>query len=124
MQILFSQSEREIVYRNKLVQEWGRSGIFPLMGATTDGTQNLAVLAYGSYFPMSYTAKAGVPSVLRIYTNKTYDCSRAFLIPELKIRKNLPSSGIVEIPIPAKVKGETLLGTCSMGMYTFTIKFE
>jgi hypothetical protein len=61
--------------------------------------------------------------VLRIYTNRTYDCSRAFLIPELRVRKLLPQRGVVEIPIPAREKGTSLFGTCSMGMYTFTIEF-
>lgn len=122
--LLGAQSDRETAYRNRLLADWARDGIVPVTTTGADGTQSLAVLAYGWYFPLSYTAKAGVPSVLRIYTNKTYDCSRAFLIPELRVRKNLPATGVVEIPIPAKKKGETLFGTCSMGMYTFNIKFE
>lgn len=121
---LQAQSDREIQYRNKLLTEWARDGIVPITQPSRDGTQNLAVLASAWYFPLSYTAKAGVPSVLRIYTNRTYDCSRAFLIPELRVRKTLPATGVVEIPIPPKKKGETLFGTCSMGMYTFTIRFE
>jgi plastocyanin domain-containing protein len=110
--------------RDRLLAEWSRDGIVPITAPNTDGSQSLAVLAQNGYFPISAKALAGVPSVLRIYTNQTYDCSRAFVIPELRVRRVLPPSGVVEIPIPARASGTTLFGTCSMGMYTFKIVFE
>ena len=110
--------------RDRLLEQWSRDGVVPSTSQNPDGSQSLAVLAWNGYYPINATAKAGVPSVLRVYTNKTYDCSRAFLIPELKVRKLLPQGGVTEIAIPAKAKGSSLFGTCSMGMYTFTINFE
>lgn len=110
--------------RERLLQEWARQGVVPITAPNPDGSQSLAVLAWNGYYPLSAKAAAGVPSVLRIYTNKTYDCSRAFLIPELKVRRTLPAAGVTEIAIPARPAGSRLFGTCSMGMYTFTIAFE
>jgi uncharacterized protein len=109
---------------SKLLRDWSRDGVTPVTAPNPDGSQSLAVLAWNGYYPLNATAKAGVPAVLRVYTNKTYDCSRAFLIPELKVRKMLPPGGVTEIAIPAHAKGSTLFGTCSMGMYTFNISFE
>lgn len=109
---------------DRLLAEWSRAGIVPVTDTNPDGSQSLAVLARGGYFALKATAKAGIPSVLRIYTHETYDCSRAFVIPELRLRKVLPASGVVEIPVPARAAGTKLFGTCSMGMYRFTILFE
>lgn len=110
--------------RERLLQEWSRQGVAPVTAANADGSQSLAVLAWNGYYPLSATAKANLPAVLRVYTNKTYDCSRAFLIPELKVRRTLPAAGVTELAIPARPAGSRLFGTCSMGMYTFTIAFE
>lgn len=110
--------------RDRLLQQWARDGVVPSTAPNPDGSQSLAVLAWNGYYPVNATARAGVPSVLRIYTNRTYDCSRAFLIPGLKVRKLLPAAGVTEIAIPAQARGSSLFGTCSMGMYTFTIKFQ
>ena len=110
--------------RDRLLADWSRVGILPITAPNPDGTQSLAVLARNGYYPLTGTAKAGVASTLRIYTHETYDCSRAFLIPELKVRRVLPPSGVVEIAIPARARGSTLFGTCSMGMYRFAIAFE
>jgi hypothetical protein len=110
--------------RDRLLAEWSRDGIVPITAPNADGTQSLAVLASRGYFPVTATAKADVASMLRIYTHETYDCSRAFVIPELRLRRVLPPSGVVEISILARPRGATLFGTCSMGMYTFTVAFE
>ena len=111
-------------YRDRLLQQWSRDGVHPVTAPNPDGSQSLAVLASNGYYPLSTTAKAGVPSVLRVYTNNTYDCSRAFLLPQGRLRKLLAPSGVTEIAIPAQEKGATLFGTCAMGMYTFTITFN
>ncbi len=110
--------------RDRLLEQWSRDGVVPNIAANPDGSQSLAVLAWNGYHTVNAIAKAGVPSVLRIYTNRTYDCSRALIIPELRFRKLLPQAGVTEIAIPAQAKGSSLFGTCSMGMYTFTISFE
>lgn len=122
--IIGAQSRGAEQTRDRLLQQWARDGIVPNTAQNPDGSQSLAVLAWNGYYPINVAARAGVPAVLRIYTNKTYDCSRAFLIPELKVRRLLPPAGVTEFAIPARAKGSRLFGTCSMGMYTFTIRFE
>ena len=103
--------------------DWASDGVLVKTGFETDGTQNLAVLARGGYFPVQLTAKAGVKSILRVYTNKTNDCSRVFLLPDLKVQTVLPPKGFKEFAIPSMKKGQTLFGVCGMGMYTFEILF-
>ena len=104
--------------------DWAADGVLVKTGFESDGTQNLAVLARGGYFPVQLTAKAGVKSILRVYTNKTNDCSRVFLLPDLKVQTVLPPKGFKEFSIPAMKKGQTLFGVCGMGMYTFEILFS
>lgn len=86
--------------------------------------QIIALEAKGGFSPTVSTAKAGVPSILRVSTNGTYDCSSALSIPSLGYRKNLPATGTTDIEIPAQTAGTTIDGTCSMGMYNFSIAFE
>ena len=120
----WAQDSRIVDYTKKLADYFAGDGITVLTGKATDGTQNLAVLANRGYFPLQYTAKAGIPSVLRVYTDRTFDCSRAFYLPDLKKQAVLESKGVATFPIPPMAKGATLFGTCGMGMYTFTIRFE
>lgn len=120
---VFAQSQRETNRREQILLKWAIDGVVPITKDNADGSQSLAVLASSWYFPLSYTAKAGKPSVLRIYTHKTFDCSRAFSIPSMGVQKLLSPSGVFEVAIPAMKAGATLFGTCSMGMYTFTIQF-
>ncbi|MCX8035042.1 MAG: cupredoxin domain-containing protein [Candidatus Dojkabacteria bacterium] len=87
------------------------------------GKQVINITAKGGYKPGVVTAKAGQPSLLKIKTNNSFDCSRAFMIPDLKISRNLPPTGETVIEIPAQEAGKELEGTCSMGMYSFKMKF-
>ncbi len=89
-----------------------------------NGQQIIALTAKGGFSPATSTAQAGVPSVLRVSTNGTFDCSSSISIPSLDYRANLPPSGTTDIEIPAQVAGTTLNGTCSMGMYSFAIAFK
>ena len=111
-------------YVRQLSSAFAKDGLAIESGMGTDGTQNLAVLARRGYFPVTLLGKAEVPTVLRIYTDKTYDCSRAFLLPDLKKRVVLPVKGVTAFTLPPQKKGSTLFGTCGMGMYTFEIRFE
>lgn len=77
----------------------------------------------GGYSPKVSTAQAGVPTVLRLKTNGTYDCSAAVNIPALNFRKNLETAGVTEVEVPAHAAQGTLDGTCAMGMYGFSVKF-
>lgn len=86
-------------------------------------TQVIEVQAKGGYFPKATTAQAGVPTVLRLKTNGTYDCSAAVTIPKLGFQKNLDASGVTEVTIPPQEPGTTLQGVCAMGMYNFQIQF-
>jgi plastocyanin domain-containing protein len=85
--------------------------------------QVIEIDAKGGYSPKLTTAKAGVPTVLRLKTNGTYDCSSAVTIPAIGFRKNLEATGVTEVEVPANVAQGTLEGVCSMGMYSFSVKF-
>jgi len=76
------------------------------------------------YFPRTLKARAGKNIKLSLVTNKTYSCSRDFVIPALDFYQLLPDTGTVQVNIPAQEKGSTLYFTCSMGMYTGRIIFE
>jgi plastocyanin domain-containing protein len=62
--------------------------------------------------------------VLNLVTNKTYSCSRDFVIPDLNYYQLLPDTGTVQVEIPPQPAGTRMKFTCSMGMYTGTIVFE
>lgn len=89
-----------------------------------NGTQVILISAKGGYTPRSVTAKAGVPTVLRIKTENTYDCSIALNVPKLKFRQVLQPSGTVDIPVSESQAKGTLQGVCSMGMYSFAVTFK
>lgn len=92
--------------------------------ATVEDKQIITLTAKGGYSPKVTTAKADVPSVIKMVTKGTFDCSASVSIPSLKYQTNLSPTGETLIDIPAQPKGTTLQGTCSMGMYDFSIKFE
>lgn len=85
--------------------------------------QVIEIDAKGGYSPKLTTAKAGVPTVIRLKTNGTYDCSSAVTIPSLSFRKNLDATGVTEVEVPAESAKGTLDGVCAMGMYNFSVKF-
>jgi hypothetical protein len=89
----------------------------------TEGDMVLYVQNDG-YFPQTISAPAGKDFTLNLVTNKTYSCSRDFVIPALKYYELLPDTGSVQVSIPAQEKGSKLFFTCSMGMYTGQIVFE
>lgn len=88
-----------------------------------DGEQVIELNVKGGYSPKLTTAKAGVPTVLKLNTNGTFDCSSAVRIPSMGISKNLPPSGTTEIDLGTP-KVATLDGVCVMGMYSFKIDFQ
>src|SRR3989344_4623490 len=89
-----------------------------------DGVQVIQISAKGGYAPRLTEAKAGVPTIIRVRTSGTYDCSSALVIPNLGFRKILASTGVEEVSVPAEKARGTLTGLCSMGMYSFSIKFK
>ena len=88
-----------------------------------DGKQVIDLRAKGGYNPKKSTAKAGVPTILKVKTSGTFDCSSAFRIPSMGIAKNLPATGTTEIDLGSPKVG-ILQGTCGMGMYPFEIDFQ
>lgn len=87
-----------------------------------DGVQVIEISAKGGYSPRKSVAKSGLPTILRIDTNGTFDCSAVVRIPGLNITKNLPQSGVTDIDLGTSTLGK-LNGSCGMGMYPFEINF-
>lgn len=89
-----------------------------------DGKQIITIRAKGGYSPRVTTAKAGIPTVIKMDTQGTFDCSSALTIPSLGYRKNLPPSGETAIDVPPQQSGRTIRGLCAMGMYNFAVNFN
>lgn len=89
-----------------------------------NGTQIISISAKGGYSPRVTSAKAGIPTVIRVDTRGTFDCSSALIIPSLNISKNLPPSGKTDISIPPQEAGSTMRGLCAMGMYSFSVIYN
>ncbi|HET9641615.1 MAG TPA: cupredoxin domain-containing protein [Candidatus Paceibacterota bacterium] len=104
--------------------ERGGSGPAQVASTTPDGTQVIDITAKGGYSPRVIIAKAGVPTILRVSTRGTFDCSSSIVIPKLGFQKFMPPTGTTDIPISAKDAQGTLQGLCAMGMYNFQIRFE
>ena len=92
--------------------------------SVVDGKQIVEIGAKAGYAPKLSAAKADMPTVLRMKTNSTFDCSSAVTIPSLGLKKILPSDGITDIEIPAQKTGSSLRGLCVMGMYNFQVQFN
>lgn len=88
-----------------------------------DGKQIVEIRAKGGFVPRKSIAKAGMPTILRMNTNGTFDCSSIVLIPKLGINKSLPPSGVTDIDLGISKAG-VLQGMCGMGMYPFEIEFQ
>jgi plastocyanin domain-containing protein len=96
----------------------------PNAAVISDGKQVIEIYAKGGYSPRVTIAKAGVPTLIKVNTRGTFDCSSALVIPDIGYRTNLPPSGITEIEVPAQKSGSILQGLCAMGMYSFQIHFS
>jgi plastocyanin domain-containing protein len=88
-----------------------------------DGKQIIEIRAKGGYTPRKSVASAGVPTILRLNTNGTFDCSSSVRIPSMNISQNLPQSGTTDIDLGSP-SAKILDGTCGMGMYPFEIEFQ
>lgn len=89
-----------------------------------DGVQYITIDAKGGYSPRVSSAQADIPTKLIVRTNGTYDCSSALVIRSIGYQKILPQTGEEIIDIGAFKAGSTVQGTCSMGMYNFSIDFS
>lgn len=88
-----------------------------------DGKQIIRIEAKGGFSPVHSIAKGGMPTILRVDTNGTFDCSSTIRIPSMNISKNLPMSGTTDIDIGTQKIGK-FYGTCGMGMYPFDVEFK
>ena len=88
-----------------------------------NNVQIIELQAKGGYTPRTSKALAGIPTILRINTNGTFDCSSSVRIPTMNIFKSLPQSGTTDIDLGTQKVGK-LQGTCGMGMYPFEINFS
>ena len=89
-----------------------------------DNKQIIEIKAKGGYSPSKMLAKANIPTIIKVKTEGTFDCSSALVIPSLQYQKNLPFSGETLIEVPPQSENTTLEGMCSMGMYNFSITFN
>ena len=89
-----------------------------------DGKQIIVITAKGGYSPRRTSAKAGIPTIIKMDTRGTFDCSSALAIPSIGYRNNLPPSGETAIEIPPQAVGTSMRGLCVMGMYNFSINFD
>ena len=88
-----------------------------------DGVQIIEIRAKGGYSPAQTTAKAYLPTLLRMVTDDTFDCSSSVMIPGLRLRKRLPLSGSTDIQLPTIPENTEITVYCGMGMYSFDLKF-
>lgn len=88
-----------------------------------DGVQYVTIHARGGYSPEVSVASADVPTKLIVTTNGTYDCSASLVIRSIGYQKILPNTGEEIIDLGTPQTG-TIQGTCSMGMYNFSIHFR
>ncbi len=89
----------------------------------SEGKQYIDIQAKGGYAPRVSIAKAGMPTILRLRTESTFDCSSQVRIPSLNVSQSLSPSGVTEVDLGV-LKPGVLQGACSMGMYSFEIRAE
>lgn len=94
----------------------------PIEAVVVGDVQELTVNAYSNgYSPNRFIAQRDMPIRLKMVTDNTWGCALAFVIPALGIQTFLPETGETVITLPAQQPGEVLF-TCSMGMYTGSIR--
>lgn len=86
-----------------------------------DWVQYVSVGVKGGYNPRNSTIQWGMPTKLVMKTNGTYDCSSSLIIRSMNYRNHLPATGETEIDLGTPKSGDTIQGTCGMGMYSFAI---
>lgn len=90
---------------------------------TTKIVDTATVNVKAGYYPAEIILPANKETAITFITENTYDCSAALLIPKLQIEQFLPPTGSTQIDIKPQTSGTEIIAGCSMGMYTFKIKF-
>lgn len=100
--------------------DWGQ----PVKAQVVDGVQELTItVSDWGYKPNYSIAESDKPLRLRMVTKDTYSCALAFTIPSMGYYRTLPITGETLIDLPPQPEGYVFF-TCSMGMYSGTIKIE
>jgi sulfite exporter TauE/SafE len=90
--------------------------------APVDGVQVLKIDATsGGYSPSTINARSGVPTKIVFHTDHTYSCIVYTVFPSINQQVILPESGDTEVDLGVLRAGEFPI-SCSMGMYTGTIR--
>ena len=88
---------------------------------TVNGVQNAEINVYSTrYDPKYLEVKVGMPVRLDLTARGALGCTSVFVIPSLGITRSL-ANGVASVEFTPKKTGE-ILWTCSMGMYTGTIR--
>jgi|SRR3989344_70396 len=87
-----------------------------------DGIQYVTITAKGGFSPHVTEIKEGLPTMLIVKTDGTYDCSASLVVRSVGFQKILQPTGeeIIDLGIPKS--GDNVRGVCGMGMYNFQIK--
>jgi sulfite exporter TauE/SafE len=101
----------------------GSAGPLKTDGEAVNGAIEVTVDNAG-YSPATIRAPANEKLLLKLTTNDTYSCARAFVIPALDYSVLLDATGTQEVEIPAQPAGTKLRFACSMGMYTGVILYQ
>jgi plastocyanin domain-containing protein len=88
-----------------------------------DGKQIIDIRAKAGFQPRKVIAQAGIPTILRVTTKGTFDCSSSIRIPSMNVSKILGPNGTSDIDLGVQQAG-VLNGSCGMGMYPFEIDFQ
>lgn len=92
--------------------------------SVVDGKQIVEIGVKGGYSPNVSAAKADMPTILRMATQGSFDCSSAVVIPSIGYKANLPASGVTDVEVPPQKSGTVLQGRCAMGMKNFQVQFN
>jgi uncharacterized protein len=76
------------------------------------------------YSPLVLHLPAQKPVRITWITEDTQTCARSVVIPGLHYQEILPSTGKVNLDIPAQEMGTVLRYSCSMGMYPSQLVFD
>ncbi len=119
-----------LLFGGYIIMDLKRSGstpaVEPVEGnnvSVVDGTQIITLQAKGGYVPRVSVADPGLPTILRVSTNGTFDCSATIRIPSLQVSQTLPMNGTTDISLGTLSTG-IIQGNCGMGMYPFQINVQ
>lgn len=89
-----------------------------------NGKQIVEITAGKDYSPHLTAAKAGIPTVIRMKTTGTFNCTSSLKVPSAGFQGMLPLSGTTDIAVPEQSAGTSVTGVCAMGMYNFAVNFN